>query len=184
MNRRSLFLPFAALALAGCAPDASRDPLAPSAPNFSAGVGGTLGRTSDGGVTVPFRGTVEAAEVGQFVPPNTILAHDVGEGNATHLGRFAWYSEFTITQNLATGVGTATGHAVLTAANGDQLYATFTGTGVVAGGVATVVETYTITGGTGRFAGATGSFTMNRSVQQATTHVSTGTFSGTITLAR
>jgi hypothetical protein len=41
------------------------------------------------------------------------------------------------------------------------------------------VETWTITGGTGRFTGAAGSFTVERSLDQ-TTGVTTGSFEGTI----
>jgi hypothetical protein len=42
-----------------------------------------------------------------------------------------------------------------------------------------IVEVYTITGGTGRFAGATGTFTLESTLDQ-TTGVSTGTLSGAI----
>jgi hypothetical protein len=46
-------------------------------------------------------------------------------------------------------------------------------------GVLSIVEVYSITGGTGRFAGATGTFTLESIANQAT-GVSSGTFSGAI----
>jgi hypothetical protein len=45
--------------------------------------------------------------------------------------------------------------------------------------VASIVEVGTITEGTGRFAGATGTFTVERLVD-LTTGISSGSFSGTI----
>ena len=44
-----------------------------------------------------------------------------------------------------------------------------------------IIETYTITGGTGRFAGANGTFTVERTANQATGETS-GTMNGTIIL--
>ena len=67
-----------------------------------------------------------------------------------------------------------------TAANGDTLVATFTGQAtVVSPGVLSVLDTATISGGTGRFAGAIGSFTAERVFVMAT-GIITGSFEGTI----
>jgi hypothetical protein len=102
-----------------------------------------------------------------------------GEGTASHLGRFTVVADFTL--NLA--AFTASGRVTYTAANGDVLTGTATGRAAVGGGIATVTETVTITGGTGRFAGATGTLTVVRRVVQAT-GVSSGTIDGTITLPK
>ena len=75
---------------------------------------------------------------------------------------------------------TSTGAATFTAANGDTLTATVAGQATPTGPTTlSIVEIYTITGGTGRFAGATGNFTLESTLEQ-TTGVSTGTFSGSI----
>ena len=86
-------------------------------------------------------------------------------------------SVLTITLAMLSSTGTAT----FTAANGDTLTATVRGqaTLTTTPGVLSIVEDYTITGGTGRFADATGSFTLRSTVNQAT-GVSSGTFSGEI----
>ncbi len=46
------------------------------------------------------------------------------------------------------------------AANGDELFSTFTGSGVFASPTAESTQVNTITGGTGRFADASGTFTI------------------------
>ena len=71
--------------------------------------------------------------------------------------------------------------ATFVGANGDSLYAEGWGQSAPTGtpNVITIVETYTITGGTGRFAGATGNFTVERVLNQAT-GVSSGTIIGNI----
>jgi len=77
----------------------------------------------------------------------------------------------------STTIGTFT----LTAANGDSISGTFTGTGIVANGMVTIVENATITEGTGRFADATGSFRVDRIGSQSTL-MSSGSLNGTINL--
>jgi hypothetical protein len=54
------------------------------------------------------------------------------------------------------------------------------GTPTATPGIASIVETATITGGTGRFAGATGSFIVERLVDLINLET-TGSFEGTIT---
>jgi len=77
--------------------------------------------------------------------------------------------------------GTAVGTYQFVAANGDRLTASFSGqaTPTLAPGVLAIVETATITGGTGRFAGATGSFSCMR-LFNTVTGKTTGSFAGTI----
>jgi hypothetical protein len=156
---------------AACSGDPSRSPTSPSRAN----VGGAAGAQVNNGSQLPFKGTLDALETSQFQPPGTVLASDVGTGNSTHLGRFTFVSTFRIDVMTSTAVGTIT----MTSANGDTVVASFTGHGVTTAGVVAVVETATITGGTGRFAAAAGAFVLERSVVQAT-GITSGSFSGTI----
>jgi hypothetical protein len=106
-----------------------------------------------GGTPLPFRGSMTTFT---DVPPP--FAHATAEGNATHLGRFT----ATMTATVTAG-STSTGTFIFTAANGDQLSGTFVGSGVFIPPVtARITEVATIEGGTGRFASATGTFTMER----------------------
>jgi hypothetical protein len=124
----------------------------------------------------PFKGTVSAVETGVTIFPIRSITRE-GEGTATYLGKYT--EQVTAQINVVTRH--LTGAATFTAANGDTLTATVEGqsTLTTTPGVLSIVEFYTITGGTGRFAGATGTFTLESTVTQAT-GVSSGTFSGTI----
>jgi hypothetical protein len=128
---------------------------------------------------MPFKGSIEALETYQ---PNLpiILVAATGSGEATQLGRFAVSYEVEV--NVQTGVGSGLS-AHFVAANGDSLFAEGSGqaTPTETPGVMKIVEAYTITGGTGRFAGASGTFTVERMVNQATRETS-GTMNGTIIL--
>ena len=99
---------------------------------------------------VPFKGRAEGAVTNVSPGPAGVTLTILAEGNATGLGRFT--REETVLLNPATG--TLTGQIVFTAANVDQLVTTVQG-GFVSPTSAT--GTYTFTGGTGRFAHATGS---------------------------
>ena len=125
---------------------------------------------------VPFKGRLEGtATVTPGTPPFLSVSLE-GTGNATHLGRFTVDIPHVVNTTNRTSTGTYT----FTAANGDTLTAGFTGQATLtAPGVLSVVETATITGGTGRFADATGSFSVERMFNQVT-GVTTGSFEGTI----
>jgi hypothetical protein len=123
----------------------------------------------------PFKGTVNAEETVMPSPPTASLIRD-GSGTATYLGRYTEHIVMTINLPTLSSTGTAT----FTAANGDTLTATVVGQATRTGATTlSIVEVYTITGGTGRFADATGNFTLRSTVDQ-TTGISSGTFSGTI----
>ena len=130
------------------------------------------------GKAVPFKGTIQAVETFDVDFP-TLFSHGSGAGQATHLGRFAVTYEFEINIPAASGTGPA--HFV--AANGDSLFTEVTGQASPTADpdISFIVETHTITGGTGRFAGATGSFTLERLISLAT-GVTSGSFDGTIVI--
>jgi hypothetical protein len=106
--------------------------------------------------SLPFKGDISGTTRGVFTPPATLEIHLSGEGNATHLGRFT--SEEHTVGTFPNPV--ATGTWAFRAANGDRLFATTESTGTpVAPGIDDVKTVATITGGTGRFADASGTFT-------------------------
>jgi len=99
-----------------------------------------------------------------------------GTGTATYLGRYTEH----ITLDIKLLFMSSTGAATFTAANGDTLTATVAGQATrTSPTTLSIVEVYTITGGAGRFADATGAFTLKSTLDQ-TTGVSTGTLSGVI----
>jgi hypothetical protein len=124
------------------------------------------------------KGSLQAQETYEVNFP-TLFVNASGSGQATQLGRYA--VSYQVEVNIPTSSGIASAQFV--AANGDSLFAEGLGQGTETGtpGVVTIVERYTITGGTGRFDGASGSFTVERVLDQ-TTGVTSGTISGTIVL--
>jgi hypothetical protein len=108
---------------------------------------------------LPFFGVLEGTEDFDFAHPSGIDIKIVGTGGgkASHMGAFAatWDVDITLA-NLSQPI-----RRTFIAANGDELYTEGFGAGTPPPDQF-VVETHVITGGTGRFSGATGSLTVER----------------------
>ena len=128
---------------------------------------------------VPFKGSLQGQEIDipqGGPPPTTLSVNGRATGIATHVGQFSFTYQLTVT--LANG--TATGSAHLIAANGDSIYTTIAGSSVPATpGFGSITEINTITGGTGRFAGAQRSFEV--AIGNLANRFTSGSFQGTIT---
>jgi hypothetical protein len=129
------------------------------------------------GEQVPFKGSLEGVVTVTPLAPPFLSVLVNATGNATQLGEYT----LAIPHIVDRANGTAIGTYQFTAANGDTLSADFTGqaTPTPTPGVLSIVETATITGGTGQFAGATGGFTCQR-LFNTNTGTTTGSFEGTI----
>jgi len=134
---------------------------------------GAASISATAGSALPFSGTLKAKET-----VTDGLNRLTGTGEATHLGRFTLLSEFTV---IPPPVSTASGTATWTAANGDEIFTTVTGQAVVTFPTAAIVETHTITGGTGRFVKASGTLVVERSLDLLSLE-SSGSIAGTIDL--
>lgn len=132
------------------------------------------------GEYVPFKGMLVGDDQ-LVVPPPIATIDSIGYGEATQLGRFAY--ELLATVDFRFPPPQSEGFMTLTAANGDTLCAEIEGTStpVIPGLVVSVIEEATIVGGTGRFAGASGSFLIERLVYQDT-RLTTGTFEGVVSI--
>ena len=155
-------------------------PTSPTSLSASPSIASSEAKVTGAGVfskdqEVPFKGRLEGTAT--ITPGSPFLSVSIeGTGNATHLGRFTVEIPHLVNPMNRTSIGTYE----FTAANGDTLTAGFTGQATLtAPGVLSVVETATITGGTGRFAGASGSFTVERLFNQVT-GLTTGSFEGSI----
>ena len=128
---------------------------------------------------VPFKGTLDGDVTHTPVDARTDSVLVEAAGTATQLGRF----EMSVPHLVDLPTRTAAGYYEFTAANGDKVYATFTGQAypTATPGVIYIVETATITGGTGRFAGATGGFVVER-LYDRVAGTTTGYFEGTISV--
>lgn len=124
------------------------------------------------------KGSLEASQTVQVVFP-TAYINLTGTGVASHVGLFTFQLQAELNIPTATGAGTSR----LVAADGSTLFMEGSGHGTPTDvhGVVMIVDTFTITGGTGRFAGASGNLIVERVLNQAT-GVSSGTISGIILL--
>src|SRR6185503_8938495 len=137
-----------------------------------------LAGPASAGKRVPFHGSIQGIEIADVQFPR-LFVDGSGSGRATHLGRF------TVTYEVEVDLLTheTFGSSLFTAANGDSLATDITGLGTPTENpdVHSIVEVHTITGGTGRFAGATGTF-IRTSLLNLVTGVTSGSFDGTIVL--
>jgi hypothetical protein len=100
---------------------------------------------------VPFKATDTGAATVVGGSGTVIRTADTGSGHASHLGRFTLEAGETI--DLATGTIT-NGFYTMTAANGDSVTGTYSGQALP--GLTGYEVSGPVTGGTGRFASATG----------------------------
>ncbi len=132
-----------------------------------------------GGGTVPFRGTWSGTTVSaEPQSPTLVFVVTEGPGTATHLGRF----DLSIPHFSYLDTLRVEGDQIFTAANGDMISATFDGQLTpVEGGCLAGSLPAAISGGTGRFAGATGSYDFHLVACPGPTGFdSTATFDGVI----
>jgi len=123
-----------------------------------------------GGTNRPFRGDANG-EVTGISSSGALIVESTG--TATHLGKF------TRTESVFVDGFEIAGMVVFTAANGDQLWADFTGAFT---SPTTAEGTYTFIGGTGRFAAAAGTArfgAITTTTPDGITHLAI-TFDGTI----
>ena len=106
---------------------------------------------------VPFKGSYTTTMVLLQPPPN-LKQLVSGTGIASHLG-ISTFEAISYVTVLPQPPFTVTGTRTITAANGDQIFTTFSGTSTpVVNGMNGADLHETITGGTGRFENASGSF--------------------------
>ena len=137
------------------------------------------------GEQIPFNGTLEGLHVSRTPTLVQGVVSDRFEttGQAAQLGEYDLVIEAVV--DFRTLPPTAEGTMTFTAANGDVLAADFEGSSVLVElGLVLITEHATIDpdSSTGRFAGASGSFTLERLADAATgvNGVTVGSFEGTI----
>jgi len=125
------------------------------------------------------KGSIASVETFDFT---TGQVDGSGTGVASHLGRFTYTYHFVV-HVLSTGIAVGVGTAEFTAANGDSFS---TEIAAESAGPQDILEHHTIVGGTGRFAGASGTFILDRFITESSgnVNVSDGAVAGTIVTAK
>ena len=128
---------------------------------------------------LPFTGTIQSTETSVTVFP-TMSVTATGSGIATQLGSFT--VRYQVEISLLDLAGSESAQFIGT--NGDSLQAEAIGQATEnrTPGMLNVVDIYKITGGTGRFSGASGTFILNRLVS-LTTGATSSTFDGYLLIA-
>lgn len=168
---------------AACSGQNLDSPTSPTAPTVA-----PVHVQAQSGTQLPFGGSYTGETTGAVncpptCPPTLLTVSGSHTGEATHLGRFTATSVDEV--NLASTASTGT--LGFTAANGDQLFTETTGSEdeFIPPNTSRVTLIATIVGGTGRFAAATGSFTVRfeGTIDFASgTSSQTGSFDGYIDL--
>jgi hypothetical protein len=145
--------------------------------SITASVPSSVAITGRAEAYVPFEGTLQGTDTDSDPTPSTIVVTTDGSGIGTLLGRFSFTQRVTLSFATRTTAGVA--HWV--AANGDSIDTTVAGSGHPTGtpGEIDITDIHIITGGTGRFAGTDGSFTVQR-LASAITFTTSGSYHGTI----
>jgi hypothetical protein len=147
---------------------------------------GTPDRAVPAAGLLPFKGTLEGRHISRTpLDPPFVFDRFEAEGQATHLGQFQLVIEATV--NFGARPVTGGGTYMFTAANGDRLVADHTGfSALVEPGVVLITEHAVVdpNRSTGRFAGAEGTFTVERLADAATGvgGLTVGTVEGTISV--
>jgi hypothetical protein len=129
---------------------------------------------------VPFNGTWESNEVSTLFgdPPIGFFSNGQGTLTSTELGPLAMY----LTNLVDLGTFDGMGVTQLIDADGDSIFAYGTGHADLVTPdppIYHITETHIVTGGTGRYSGARGSFAVDRTIDLSTGD-SSGTFDGVI----
>ena len=110
----------------------------------------------------PFKATIAITESIQPIgtAPCILFGDISGTGQATQLGKVTVVSSDCINPISQTAFSFSSNQLVLTAANGEQIFAMYNGILTTEGGVGVISGGYQIVGGTGRYSQATGAGTV------------------------